>query len=98
MEKRIIIIGGGFAGINLAKQLKNKKDSTSPWWIKTTTTFFRPLLYQVATGMLDVSSISTPFRTLFKGAENIRFRMGELAGSSSHKSNRVQLSTGEVEL
>lgn len=78
MDKEIVIIGGGFAGINLAKQLKNRKGLYITLVDKNNYNFFPPLLYQVATGMLDVSSISTPFRTLFKRAENIRFRMGEL--------------------
>jgi NADH:ubiquinone reductase (H+-translocating) len=96
MEKRIIIIGGGFAGINLAKQFRNRKGFHITLVDKNNYNFFPPLLYQVATGMLDVSSISTPFRTLFKGAENIRFRMGELV-KIQPQINKVQLSTGELD-
>lgn len=95
MDKEIVIIGGGFAGINLAKQLKNKKGFQVTLVDKNNYNFFPPLLYQVATGMLDVSSISTPFRTLFKGAENIRFRMGELE-KIEPEANKIQLSTGEL--
>jgi len=96
MEKRIVIIGGGFAGINLAKQLRNRKGFHITLVDKNNYNFFPPLLYQVATGMLDVSSISTPFRTLFKGAENIRFRMGELEKVEPH-TKKVKLSTGELD-
>lgn len=96
MEKQVVIIGGGFAGINLAEQLKNEKGFHITLVDKNNYNFFPPLLYQVATGMLDVSSISTPFRTLFKGAENIRFRMGVLEKIESN-ANKVQLSTGELE-
>lgn len=96
MNNEIVIIGGGFAGINLAKQLKSKNGFHITLVDKNNYNFFPPLLYQVATGMLDVSSISTPFRTLFKGAENIRFRMGELE-KVDPKANKVQLSTGELD-
>ncbi|HLR33444.1 MAG TPA: NAD(P)/FAD-dependent oxidoreductase [Fodinibius sp.] len=95
MEKKVVIIGGGFAGVNLAKQLKNKKGIHITLVDKNNYNFFPPLLYQVATGMLDVSSISTPFRTLFKNADNIRFRMGELQ-KIYPEAHKVQLSTGEL--
>lgn len=42
MDHRIVIIGGGFAGVNLACQLKNEKDVMLHWWIKTTTISFNP--------------------------------------------------------
>lgn len=96
MERRIVIIGGGFAGINLAKQQKNKKGLHVTLVDKNNYNFFPPLLYQVATGLLEVSSISTPFRTLFKDADNIRFRIGELQ-KVEPQANRIQLSTGELE-
>jgi NADH dehydrogenase len=91
--KKIVIIGGGFAGINLASQLKNKKDFQITLVDKNNYNFFTPLLYQVATGFLDVSSISTPFRTLFQNVENIRFRLGELQ-KIDRNAQKVQLSTG----
>jgi NADH:ubiquinone reductase (H+-translocating) len=95
MNTEIVIIGGGFAGVNLAKQLKNKKEFHITLVDKNNYNFFPPLLYQVATGMLDVSSISTPFRTLFKGVGNISFRMGELL-EVEPESNRVKFSTGKL--
>jgi NADH dehydrogenase len=95
MEK-IVIIGGGFAGVNLASQLKNKKDFQITLVDKNNYNFFTPLLYQVATGFLDVSSISTPFRTLFQKAENIQFRLGKLQ-KIDQITKKVQLSTGILE-
>ncbi len=74
MDKEIVIIGGGFAGVNLAKQLRNKKNIHVTLVDKNNYNYFPPLLYQVATGFLEVSNISTPFRTLFKGADNISFK------------------------
>ncbi len=95
MEKEIVIIGGGFAGVNMAQKLENKKGIHVTLVDKNNYNFFTPLLYQVATGMLDVSSISTPFRTLFKKVENFSFRLGELQKVDPN-ANKVQLSTGEL--
>jgi NADH dehydrogenase len=78
MAKEIVIIGGGFAGINLARSLTNAKDFHITLVDKNNYNFFPPLLYQVATGFLEVSNISYPFRKLFQNKKNIRFRMGEL--------------------
>lgn len=96
MKKKIVIIGGGFAGVNLAKKLSNKEGIHVTLVDKNNYNFFPPLLYQVATGMLEVSNISTPFRTLFKGVDNISFRMGKLQ-KVEPEANKVHLSTGELE-
>jgi NADH dehydrogenase len=96
MDKEIVIIGGGFAGVNLAKQLSNKKGFHITLVDKNNYNYFPPLLYQVATGMLEVSSISTPFRTIFKDVDNVSFRMGELQ-KVEPEPNKVQLSTGELQ-
>ncbi|MBS1598330.1 MAG: NAD(P)/FAD-dependent oxidoreductase [Bacteroidetes bacterium] len=78
VKKRIVIIGGGFAGINLAKRLSGNKWFDVIVVDKNNYYFFPPLVYQVATGFLDASSISYPFRRIFRGKKNIRFRFGEL--------------------
>ena len=56
---------------------------------------FPPLLYQVATGFLDVSNIAYPFRKLFHGNKNIRFQLGKLQ-QVIPEDNKVFLSTGEL--
>ncbi|MBO3098614.1 NAD(P)/FAD-dependent oxidoreductase [Gelidibacter pelagius] len=94
-EKHIVIIGGGFAGVNLAKQLGNKKGLRVTLVDRNNYNFFPPLLYQVSTGMLDISSISIPFRTLFIGNKNLFFRIGELEEILPEQ-KKVKLSTGEV--
>jgi NADH dehydrogenase len=73
-----VIIGGGFGGINLAKGLAGNKHYDITLIDKNNYYFFPPLIYQVATGFLEPSSISYPFRRIFRGKKNIRFRLGEL--------------------
>jgi NADH dehydrogenase len=76
-KKRIVIIGGGFAGLNLAQQLYKNKNYEVILVDKNNYNYFTPLLYQVATGFLEPSSISYPFRKLFRNKQ-ISFRMAEL--------------------
>ncbi|MEO6894958.1 MAG: NAD(P)/FAD-dependent oxidoreductase [Ginsengibacter sp.] len=76
-KKEIVIIGGGFAGINLAKNLLKKDDYHVTLVDRNNYNFFPPLIYQVATGFLEISSISYPFRKLFRNKKNISFRLGE---------------------
>jgi len=77
-SKKIVIVGGGFAGVNLAIQLRNAREFDVTLVDKNNYNFFSPLLYQVATGFLEPSSISYPFRRFLRGMRNIHFRMGEL--------------------
>lgn len=95
-KKEIIIIGGGFAGISLARQLSNEKGVQVTLVDKNNYNFFPPLLYQVATGFLEPSNISYPFRKMFHGVRNVRFRMGELQRIQPGD-NRVVLSTGVLD-
>ncbi|MFS4418209.1 NAD(P)/FAD-dependent oxidoreductase [Maribacter sp. 2307ULW6-5] len=94
-EKRMVIIGGGFAGIHLAKQLQGVTGIQVTLVDKNNYNFFTPLLYQVAAGLLDVSSICIPFRTLFKGRKNLQFKMGTLERVLPD-ANAVVLSTGTL--
>jgi len=95
-KKEIVIIGGGFAGISLARQLSNEKGVQVTLVDKNNYNFFPPLLYQVATGFLEPSNISYPFRKMFHGVRNVRFRMGELQRIQPGD-NRVVLSTGVLD-
>jgi len=91
--KKIVIIGGGFAGMNLAHQLKNANEFQIILVDKNNYNFFPPLIYQVATGYLETSNISYPFRKLFSEQENATFRMGEVVRVLTDK-NQVELTTG----
>jgi len=91
----IVIIGGGFAGIALAKSLKKNKDFQITLVDRNNYNFFPPLIYQVATAFLEPSSISYPFRKLFRGYSNVHFRLGELKKVFPAE-KKIELSNGEV--
>ena len=66
---RVVIVGGGFGGIQLAKSLKNKEVQVL-MIDKHNYHTFQPLLYQVATGGLEPDSIAFPLRKIFKDHNN----------------------------
>ena len=74
---RIVIIGGGFAGIELAKKLKNQ-----PVQVvlidKHNYHTFQPLLYQVATGGLEAGSIAYPIRKIVQEFPDFFFRLARV--------------------
>ncbi|KIA95564.1 NADH dehydrogenase [Flavobacterium sp. JRM] len=92
---KIVIIGGGFAGINLAKELVNHNQIQVTLVDKNNYNFFPPLIYQVATAFLEPSSISYPFRKFFAGKKNLNFRLGELQEVVPTE-NKVILNNGEL--
>src|SRR3546814_138152 len=74
---RVVIIGGGFGGIEVAKGLKDKEVEVVLLDRNNHHTF-QPLLYQVATGTLDAPSIAFPLRKMFRKQENLTFRMADV--------------------
>lgn len=73
---KVVILGGGFAGINAAKALGNTK--LDVWIIdKTNHHLFQPLLYQVASAALSPGDIAVPIREILAPYENITVIMGE---------------------
>lgn len=93
---KIVIVGGGFAGINLAQKLAGNNDFKVTLIDKNNYNFFPPLIYQVATAYLEPSSISYPFRKFFRGKDNLQFRLGDVQ-SVNMAENKVVLHNGEVE-
>lgn len=75
-KERVVIIGGGFAGLELAKKL-DKKYYQVVLIDKNNYYQFQPLFYQVATGGLEPSSISYPHRKMFQKQKNVHFRMAK---------------------
>lgn len=74
---RIVIIGGGFGGISLAKKL-TKKEVQVVLLDKNNYHTFQPLLYQVSTGGLEPDSIAYPLRKVLIGYDNFYFRLAEV--------------------
>ncbi len=76
-KKRIVIIGGGFAGIRLVKKLRTKGFQIILLDRNNYHTF-QPLLYQVASGGLEPDSIAYPLRSIFQGYPDFFFRMASV--------------------
>ncbi|GAB4241407.1 MAG: NAD(P)/FAD-dependent oxidoreductase [Ekhidna sp.] len=81
---RIVIIGGGFGGLKLAKALKHVKAQVVMLDRNNFHTF-QPLLYQVATAGLEADSIAGPLRKSFEGHFNYIFRMVRVTGVDLEK-------------
>lgn len=76
-NKRVIIIGAGFAGLKAARTLANK--SVDVLLVdRNNYHTFTPLLYQVATCGLDPGTVAYPVRSIFKDTPNVRFLMGDV--------------------
>ena len=65
-KKHIVVIGGGFAGLNFISRMFRNKHYDVTLVDKNNYNYFTPLLYQVATSFLEPSSISYPFRKVLK--------------------------------
>ena len=74
---RVVIVGGGFAGLALVEKLKHKEVQVV-LFDKNNFHQFQPLLYQVATSALEPDSIVFPFRKQFNGYKNVVFRLAEV--------------------
>lgn len=75
---KLIILGGGFGGLRLARKLSNQKGFDVTLIDRFNYHQFQPLFYQVATAGLDASNISFPLRKVFQNSKNVRFRMAEV--------------------
>lgn len=90
---KVVILGGGFGGINAAKTLGNSK--LDVWVIdKTNHHLFQPLLYQVATAALSPADIAIPIREILSSYDNITVLMGEVVKIEKEK-RKVILRNGE---
>jgi NADH:ubiquinone reductase (H+-translocating) len=93
-KPRIIIIGGGFGGLEVAKGLNGFKAQVVLFDRYNHHTF-QPLLYQVATSGLETSSIVFPFRKRFANQADFYFRMGEVTAIRPEE-NYIETSIGGV--
>jgi len=71
--KKIIVVGGGFAGIQIAKSFSKNHHLEVLLIDKENYNFFPPLIYQVATGFVDYNYICYPFRKMFSKTKNVSF-------------------------
>lgn len=76
-RKRLIVIGAGFAGVNLVKQLRDVPIQID-LLDKHNYHCFQPLLYQVATAALSAGDIAHPIRRIFRNQANVSVAMGEI--------------------
>ncbi|HPK04364.1 MAG TPA: NAD(P)/FAD-dependent oxidoreductase [Bacteroidales bacterium] len=94
-KQKIIVVGGGFAGINLVKKLDDKLFDIT-LIDKINHHQFQPLFYQVATSQIEPSSISFPLRHIFRKKRNIQIRLAEVLKVNT-SANSITTSTGEYE-
>lgn len=90
---RVVIVGGGFAGIQLVKHLHGKFQVVLI--DKNNFHTFQPLLYQVATAGIEPDSIVFPLRKLFKGYSHFHFRMATATGIR-REDNVLQTTIGDI--
>ncbi|MGH8991354.1 MAG: NAD(P)/FAD-dependent oxidoreductase, partial [Acidimicrobiia bacterium] len=76
---RVVIVGGGFGGLACARALDGK-DVEVVLLDRRNHHLFTPLLYQVATALLNPSDIAYPLRSAFRRSPNVRFRLGAVTG------------------
>lgn len=91
---RVVIIGGGFAGVMLAKKLKNKELQVV-LIDKNNYHTFQPLLYQVATGGLEPDSIAFPIRKVIKDIPNFYFRLAQVFEINAEK-KKIKTNIGNL--
>lgn len=93
---KLLIIGGGFGGLRLARQLSNRAGFEITLLDRFNYHQFQPLFYQVATAGLDPSNISFPLRKVFHNSKNVRFCMANVK-EILHAQHKVITDIGEFE-
>ena len=91
---RVVVIGGGFGGLQCAKALRNQPVDVLLVDARDYH-LFTPLLYQVASCLLNPSEIAAPLRKVFRGVRNVRYRQDEVVGIDTD-AQRITLAGGDV--
>lgn len=93
--KHVVVVGGGFAGMNFIKKLHRDEDFRITLVDTNNYHFFPPLIYQVGTAFIEPSNISYPFRRMFQNKYNLRFHLGSLL-HINHQENYIETDTGRI--
>lgn len=94
-QKRVIIVGAGFGGLQLAQSLANNEDFQVVLVDKNNYHQFQPLFYQVATAGIEPSAISFPLRLAFHNHPNIHVRVASVTKIIS-ENNSIETDLGEI--
>jgi len=93
-KPRVVVIGGGFAGISFIKKIKNENVQIV-LFDKNNYHTFQPLLYQVSTSGLEPDSIAYPLRKIFRKNKNFHFRLAEVEYINKEK-KEIETSIGKL--
>ena len=93
---KVVIAGGGFAGMKLARSLNNNPGFEVLLLDRFNYHQFQPLFYQVATSGLDASNISFPLRKAFHNSKNVRIRVSKIE-EILHDQNTIVTDQGDIE-
>ncbi len=96
MATQVVIVGGGFAGLNAAKQLGGRKDIAVTLIDRRNHHLFQPLLYQVATAGLSPADIAAPIRNILSRFKNVKVLLGNVE-YVDFQSRQVQTDIGVIE-
>ena len=88
-KQRVVIVGGGFAGLAAARGLRKSTDVTVTVIDKRNHHLFQPLLYQVAMAGLSPAEIAAPIRSMLSGQTNASVIQGEVRRVDCHNSRIV---------
>jgi len=80
---RVVIVGGGFGGLSVARGLA-RAPVTVTVVDKHNYHLFRPMLYQVATGLLSSDEVAAPIRSILRRQKNVTVLMAEVIGVDPH--------------
>jgi len=95
MKKKIIVVGAGFAGVQLVRKLDAELFDVL-LIDKVNHHQFQPLFYQVATSQIEPSSISFPIRNIFNHKKNVQIRLAEVFNVDKNN-NKINTSIGEFD-
>ena len=93
-KPRVVVIGGGFAGISFLKNLR-KSEVQAVLFDRHNYHTFQPLLYQVSTAGLEPDSIAYPLRKFFRRNKDFHFRMAEVTSIDAEQ-NTVHTAIGSL--